>query len=203
MLLSLLEIGFDHLNKLELLHPEMNLTQWFWKRKILNAINVFCYYFPFGKGCGPSFEQTETLHTKVCYVPRLVDIRSMVLRESTFLLKTSESPLPKCKVWLKLVTQWFMRRIWKAYRQRTDGHTIFEEQKGIRIAHLIFKLIDRWAKKICRQILWQTSFDKSKRSMINEILHWFAFHKLLAYQTFWKAWRSSLPCLDELLPKRK
>ena len=124
MLLSLLEIGFDHLNKLELLHPEMNLTQWFWKWKFLNAINVFCYYFPFGKGCGPSFEQTETLHTKVCYVPRLVDIGSMVLemkffkycqciftflplsplgkRESTFLLKTSESPLPKCKVWLKL-----------------------------------------------------------------------------------------------------
>ena len=30
-------------------------------------------------GRGPSFEQTETLHTKVCYVPRLVDIGSMVL----------------------------------------------------------------------------------------------------------------------------
>ena len=99
-------------------------------------------------------------------------INSFGKRKSTFIWKHLNPLYPSAMFGWNWPMQLFLRRIWKAYRQRTDGHTIYEEQKRIRLAHLSFKLIDRWAKKICKQILWQTSFDKSKRSMINKIFQY-------------------------------
>ena len=92
-----------HLNKLEspslryaLCKIWFKLTQWFWRRILLNFINVFSLshnYLP--------LENSDTLH-----------------------LNKLESPSPKddlCQVWLKLV-KWFLRKWWK-YTTKTTTTT--------------------------------------------------------------------------------
>ena len=87
--------GFFLLNKLEFPLPKnamcqvwLKLTQWFWRRRILNFVHVFwlfCYHLPLEKGV--------TLHWK-----------------------KFKSPLPKdglCQVCLKFA-HWFWRRTRKS-----------------------------------------------------------------------------------------
>ena len=75
----------------------MKLAQWFWRRRILNFVNVFslfCNYL--------HLEKSGALH-----------------------LNKPESPSPKdalCQVWLKLA-QWFWRRRWKCERFTTTTCT--------------------------------------------------------------------------------
>ena len=95
--------GALHLNKLESPSPKkalcqvwLKLTQWFWRRRFFNFVNVFSLfqnYLP--------LEEGGALH-----------------------LNKLESPSPKdalCQVWLKLA-HWFWRRRWKC-KKFTDGRT--------------------------------------------------------------------------------
>ena len=99
----------------------LKLAQWFWRRGLLNVVNVFSlfrYYLPLEKG-------------KALYLNKL------------------ESRLPKdalCKVWLKLA-QWFWRRRWKCEQftttTTTTTTTMDNGQILIRKAHFSLRL--RWA----------------------------------------------------------
>ena len=94
------EINFSYLNKIESSSPKdawcpvwLKFAQWFWRRRFLNAVDVFslsCYYL--------TSEKDVTLY-----------------------LNKLEFPLPKdvlCQVWLKLI-QWFWRRRWKCEKFTT------------------------------------------------------------------------------------
>ena len=117
-----------HLNKLEspstknaLCQVCLKLTQWFWRRRFLNFVNVFSLFRN--------------------YLP---------LEKGGALLKKLESPSPKdalCQVWLKLA-QWFWRRWWKCEKFTTTTMTPTTDngQILIRKAHLSLRL--RWAKII-------------------------------------------------------
>ena len=84
--------GALHLNKLESPLPKdalcqvvLKLAQWFWRRRFLKV--VYFYYFPTIsplKRAGPSFEQTCIPFTLGCFVPRLVEIGSVVLEKTIF-----------------------------------------------------------------------------------------------------------------------
>ena len=81
-----------HLKKLESPSPKdalwqvwLKLVQWFWRRRFLNFVNVislFHNYLPLEKE--NSFEQTWILITQGCFVPRLVQIGSVVLQKKIF-----------------------------------------------------------------------------------------------------------------------
>ena len=70
---------------LNTLHPRMLCANFSWNWLGGSGEDVFLsmyfLYFilsPFGKGCGPSFEQTYITFTWGCFVPSLVEIGSVV-----------------------------------------------------------------------------------------------------------------------------
>ena len=94
LLLSLWELNCSSLNKIESHSPKevlcqvwLKLAQWFWRRRFFNFVNEFFAFSllsPFGKGQGPSFEQTWIPFTQGCFVPSLVEIGSVVLEKKIF-----------------------------------------------------------------------------------------------------------------------
>ena len=126
-----------HLNKHEspsskdaLCQVWLKLAHWFWRRGLLNFLNVFSLfpnYLPLEK-------TWRILFTHGCFVPSLVEIMAQwfwrrrfytfinafsefpnylpLEKDKALLLNKLESPSPKdalCQVWLKLA-QWFWRR---------------------------------------------------------------------------------------------
>ena len=64
----------------------LKLAKWLWRR-FLNAVNVFLVllnYLPLVKGCGHSFEQYQIPFTQGCFVPRLIEIDTVVLEKEIF-----------------------------------------------------------------------------------------------------------------------
>ena len=82
-----------YLNKLEspspkgaLCHVWLKMTQWFWRKKISISSMYFRYFViisPWKRVC-PSFEQSWTPITQVCFVPSLVEIGNVVLEKIIF-----------------------------------------------------------------------------------------------------------------------
>ena len=112
----------------------LKLAQWFWRRRILNEVNV--NLSPLGMGHGPSFEQTWIPNTLGCFLSSMVENDLVVLEKKdfkhvnvfslfhyylslvismVFLLNKFDFPLSKealCQVWLKLVW-WSWKLRWK------------------------------------------------------------------------------------------
>ena len=66
----------------ELCQVRLKLSQWFWRKTFLNFANtflLFCYWNPFKKGHGLSFQQTWISFTQKCFVSSLVAIGTVVL----------------------------------------------------------------------------------------------------------------------------
>ena len=65
----------------------MKLAQWFWRRKILNFVNVFSLfvnYRRFGKGGALHLSKSWIPFTQECFVPNLVNIGPAVLEKIFF-----------------------------------------------------------------------------------------------------------------------
>ena len=70
--------------KYALFQVKLKLAEWFWRRRVLNFVNVFfaiSSLSPLGKGRGPLLEQTWIPFSKGFFVPSLVEISPMVLEK--------------------------------------------------------------------------------------------------------------------------
>ena len=90
-----LEMGLAlHLIKFESTLPKdvlcqvwLKMAKWFWRRTILNFVNVFWLlrnYLPLEKGGALYWNKLESPSHKGCFVPSLVEIGSVVLEKKIF-----------------------------------------------------------------------------------------------------------------------
>ena len=168
--------NFLHLNKLESLSPKdalwqvwLKLAQWFWRRRFLNFVNVFCtisLFSPVGKGRGHSFEETWIPFTQGYFVQSLEKLAQWFWRKEFFnfinVFSLFHNYLPWKKVgsfiWknlnllhprmlcAKFGWNWLSRSGEEDENVKSlqkDGQT---NRQTIRKAHLSFQL--RWAKNL-------------------------------------------------------